>query len=320
MAPKAKRIKIISPIGLAQYPKLNTPDTKFNTKGVYECSLVLDPNDAEADWMLEGKPAKGVQNFLNLLDSCADKGFEESKANFKEAKKNAKTKKARDAKFDVERRDPYDIEIDDDGEETGFVIVKTRTNASYEKENADGTTTTIKTRPSLFDAQGKAMDVDIWGGTKLRLQFSLSTYVMLANSDAGASKRLNAAQIISLVSSGGGDAQSYGFGVVDGGYEVPEKKETVEDDTDNTEDGEDYGIPDDADDGDEYGATGEEPSGESSEAEAGEEDGDADGEAEPKTEPEVKTEKKSPPKLKGKTQSKAKPKANPEKGASGYDF
>ncbi len=315
MAQKAKRMKIISPIGLAQYPKLNTPDTKFNSKGVYECSLVLDPNDEDADWMLEGKPVQGVQNFLNLLDSCADKALEESKVEFKEAKSKATTKKARDAKFKVERREPYDVEIDEDGEETGLVIVKTRTNASYEKENADGTTTTVKTRPSLFDSRGKAFDVDIWGGTKLRLQFSLSTYVMLANDDAGASKRLNGAQIISLVSSGGGDAQSFGFGVVDGGYEAPEKTETVEDDTDNPEDGEDYGSPSGANDGDEYGATGE-----SSEAEAGSEEGDENGEPEPEKKPEVKTPKKSAPKPTKKTQPKPKAKAEPTKGGKGYDF
>ncbi len=320
MAPKAKRMKIISPIGLAQFPKLNTPDTKFNSKGVYECSLVLDPNDEDADWMLEGKPAKGVQNFLNLLDSCADKGFEESKVEFKESKKNAKTKAKRDAKFDVERRDPYDIEVDDEGVETGLVIVKTRTNASYEKELADGTTTTIKTRPGLFDARGKPFDVDIWGGTKLRLQFSLSTYVMLANSDAGASKRLNAAQVLSLVSSGGGDAQSYGFGVVDGGYEAPEATEKVEDDSDNAEDGEDYGSAGDADDGDEYGASGEESTVESSEAEAGSEEGDESGEPEPEEKPEVKSPKKSAPKPTKKTQPKPKAKADPSKGKSGYDF
>ncbi len=275
MAEKKKFTRVISPIGKAVFPRINEPSTKFNADGTYECNILLDPNDEDATWMLNGVEQTGVQNFLNLLDAKADEGFAQSKVDFKEAKKTAKTKAKRDAKFEVKRRDPFDIELDDEGKETGLVLVKTRVNAVYRKKNDDGTETIFRKKPGIFDSQGKPFDSPIWGGTKLRIQFSLDLYVMLSQSDAGATKRLGAVQVLSLVGPGQMDAEAYGFGAVEGGFEYQEEKK--DDDSDNNTDGEDYGSPD--------GAEGEEPPVEDSLPADGSEESNKGGKVESKAKP-----------------------------------
>ena len=42
----SKIIKAVSPKGKASWPKLFTPDTRFNPEGVYQTGLVLSPEDA----------------------------------------------------------------------------------------------------------------------------------------------------------------------------------------------------------------------------------------------------------------------------------
>ena len=37
--------QLTTPIGTAMYPKLITPDTKFNADGVYSCKLILSKDD-----------------------------------------------------------------------------------------------------------------------------------------------------------------------------------------------------------------------------------------------------------------------------------
>ena len=41
-------LKVVSPKGVAIYPKLNTPSTNFDADGVYEVKLKFDPEDAVA--------------------------------------------------------------------------------------------------------------------------------------------------------------------------------------------------------------------------------------------------------------------------------
>ena len=48
---ETKTIKIMkqltTPIGTAMYPKLVTPDTKFDENGVYSCKLILTKDEFE---------------------------------------------------------------------------------------------------------------------------------------------------------------------------------------------------------------------------------------------------------------------------------
>jgi|TARA_R100000482_G_scaffold44134_1_gene15419 hypothetical protein len=40
-----KQPLIVTPAGIAQYPRVNTPDTKFDPDGEYRCNLILDKKD-----------------------------------------------------------------------------------------------------------------------------------------------------------------------------------------------------------------------------------------------------------------------------------
>lgn len=48
----SKVVKVISPRGLAQWPKLFRPDTKFSEEGVYKTGLIVSPAEAKE---LQGK-------------------------------------------------------------------------------------------------------------------------------------------------------------------------------------------------------------------------------------------------------------------------
>ena len=39
--------QLTTPIGTAMYPKLVTPDTKFDENGVYSCKLILTKDEFE---------------------------------------------------------------------------------------------------------------------------------------------------------------------------------------------------------------------------------------------------------------------------------
>ena len=41
-----KRTKQITPIGIARYPRLNAPDTKFDASGIFKIGLKLLPPDS----------------------------------------------------------------------------------------------------------------------------------------------------------------------------------------------------------------------------------------------------------------------------------
>ena len=96
-------VKLISPFGVAVYPKLNEPETRFDPDGVYECRLRLNEEDA--------KP------FVSELEKIHKEAYD---YNCKAQKK--KTLKTADL--------PVKPVVDDDtGEETGEVEIKFKLNA-----------------------------------------------------------------------------------------------------------------------------------------------------------------------------------------------
>ena len=46
-SPQQPRLKLTTPTGTAFYPKLHTPDTKFNAEGVFECVIILTEEEAQ---------------------------------------------------------------------------------------------------------------------------------------------------------------------------------------------------------------------------------------------------------------------------------
>ena len=185
MSKTNKRPRFVTPAGIAQYPYLTTPDTKFNPDGDYKVNLEIDPTE--------------ITTFLD----------EQHEAAVAAAKKDNPGKKIKEG--DV----PYSV-----NDETGKVTVRFKLKAKVHPKNGES----FDQRPALFDAKGKPLgkDVKIGGGSKIKVSYEVLPYYT-AIAGAGISLRLKAVQVIDLVEySSGGSGESYGFGKEDG-YEATEE-------------------------------------------------------------------------------------------------
>lgn len=204
--------RFTTPAGVAvQWPKVTRPDTKFDADGVYSLKLAFDPEDIED---LTQELVAVRDEFLSTLPP-------------------AKARK-------VTIADVTDAEEDDDGEETGRAILKTKLKA---KVTSKKTGESWDQRPRIFDAQGRDItdtgDIRIGSGSVLKANIEAVPYLMESTRTVGVSLRLRAVQVIKLVEGGGAGASSYGFGSEDG-YTAPATAAgfAAADDTD--EDDEDF--------------------------------------------------------------------------------
>lgn len=185
---------MVTPPGVAVYPHLTTPDTKFDANGVYKVSLSL--TEEEAAPLIE-KVEEVQEEATGMIPP-------------------GKRQKLSDP--------PYYDEMDDQGQPTGRVIFKFKMKAKVNTK--DGRT--LEMSPKLFDSEGTLMtDVEsIWGGSVLRISADMIPFYVAAVG-AGVSLRLKAVQIIDLKTGGGAGAESYGFEATKG-YVAPQAEELVE--------------------------------------------------------------------------------------------
>lgn len=181
---KSKNPRYTTPAGIAQYPYLTKPDTKFNPDGEYKISLEI--------------PGAAAQDLVTFLDEQ----FAEAQAKAKKENPGKKIKAG-----DV----PYSVD-----EDSGKVTFRFKLKAKVTPKSGDP----FEQRPALFDAKGKPLqDAKIGGGSKVKVAYELIPYYT-AIAGAGVSLRLKAVQVIDLVEySGGASADAYGFGEEDG-YEA----------------------------------------------------------------------------------------------------
>lgn len=182
---KVKNPRYTTPAGIAQYPYLTKPDTKFNPDGEYKISVEI--------------PGAAAQDIVTFLD-------EQFAASVAKAKKENPGKKIKEG--DV----PYSVNDD-----TGKVTVRFKLKAKVTPKQGDP----FEQRPALFDAKGKPIGADakIGGGSKVKVAYELVPYYT-AIAGAGVSLRLKAVQVIDLVEfSGGASSEAYGFGEEEG-YEA----------------------------------------------------------------------------------------------------
>ena len=185
MSKTNKRPRYVTPAGIAQYPYLTTPDTKFNPDGDYKVNLEIDPTE--------------ITTFLD----------EQLEASIAAAKKENPSKKIKEGDA------PYSV-----NEETGKVTLRFKLKAKVHPKNGES----FDQSPALFDAKGKPLskDIKIGGGSKMKVSYEILPYYT-AIAGAGISLRLKAVQVIDLVEySSGGSGESYGFGKEDG-YEATEE-------------------------------------------------------------------------------------------------
>lgn len=190
MAVAKKRLeRFTSPVGVAVFPKLNTPDTKFKPEGEYSVKLKLDES------------ANGVTALIARIDALAVKAKAEAQEKLSaDPKKYGKNAKASDT-----GSLPYKKVLDDTGEETGEIEVKFAAKASG--TNAKGEKWERKL--ALFDRFGKPTSEVVRGGASILVNYSPDGWVNPKN-EWGVKLYLEAVQV-KAASSGGRSAADYGF-------------------------------------------------------------------------------------------------------------
>jgi hypothetical protein len=187
---KVERIKVVTPVGIASFPWLTTPSTKFNPDGQYQTKLICPADDPV------------VKKFMADMDKLVE-------ATYNKAHAALKTKKQKD---EHKKGFPYMLEETDDGELTGNVIISARQNASFISKKGKNAGEKVDTFLNFFDAAMQPIDnpKPIFSGSKLRLSCEANLYENKKGT-SGVALRLKAVQIIDLCTGGGRTAEEYGF-------------------------------------------------------------------------------------------------------------
>ena len=151
--------QFVTGVGIAQYPWLSKADTKFQEHGEYKVNLIL-----------EGQAA------TDLVETI-DHAIAQKKA-MEKAKKSAPA--------------PYTFEEDDTGTPTGRVIFKFK---NRNRMNSRGEL--WERKPLLVDTDGKRCDVDVGGGSKIRIKGEMYAWAN-PSLGAGVSLQMKAVQIVEL--------------------------------------------------------------------------------------------------------------------------
>lgn len=208
MASKEKRkyINFVTPAGVAIWPRVNTPDTKFNPDGAYSARLAFAPT--------------AIQEFIDKYTETLDEFEVTKRAELAETAKGTDKKKAKAAAESLKNLTRVEIgkpEIGDDGEETGRILINFKLNAKYTNKDTGKTTLYV---PKLFDSKGKATTVAVWGGSVLKIAGTVNPYFSAKDDEIGVSFRLSGVKIIKLVTKGGQTADTMGLGGgEEGGWE-----------------------------------------------------------------------------------------------------
>lgn len=233
MSKKPSYPQVTTPKGVAIWPRLNAPDTKYKAEGRYTAKIAIDGDDPALEALKE------------QVYALRDEKLEEVKAEITE-KLTKQGKKGLIAKTiaALELADPFTAEEDGEtGEETGRVLINAGMNASGVYKSGPKTGKQWKRKPDIFTATGTKLENPpaIGSGSVLKLAVELFPYYAASDKSVGVSFRLNAVQLLTLVSFGERDASAYGFGEEEGddiadGNPFSEDEDT---DTDASDDGDD---------------------------------------------------------------------------------
>lgn len=203
MADKQTKVKGVTPVGIASYPYLNKPDTKFNTEGEFKVNLILGAEETEE---LRAK----IDEMTEAQAAVVRAELEDKLAKAKTGADKAKLKKAIE---NLAANVPYEETVDDDGNPDGGYVLRFKTKATFKDQKTGKTVArTIK----LFDAKRNPTTVAVFGGSKIKVAYEIAPYFVQATGAYGVSLRINAVQIIELAQGGGGNGASYGFDEEDG--------------------------------------------------------------------------------------------------------
>lgn len=183
-----------TPKGVAVWPNLNAPDTKFKPEGEYTARLAFDPNLPE------------VQALITKLEAVRDELFEEFKG-----------EKPAHKKF--EAAPVFTEELDKDGEETGRITINFKMKASGVSK---ATNKPWSRKPTIFDSKGKEIKnpPTIGGGSVLRVACELGGGGVPSAKKFYLSPKLVGVKLLELVTFGSKSSKEMGFDEDEGGYEA----------------------------------------------------------------------------------------------------
>ena len=171
---------IPTPVGKAYYPRIDTPDTKFNPDGVYSCKLHVSEGD--------------YNSFELQIKDLVEQAYKEecSRRGVQQLKKAPTS--------------PLRVTADGDYEIYAKQVAK--------KETRKGLLTFSV---SVFDAKGNKLSETpkVGSGSTLKMGVEIFPYYTDLNG-FGYSLRLKAIQIIDLVEYNAGDASRFGFSSEEG--------------------------------------------------------------------------------------------------------
>ena len=168
---------ITTPAGIARFPSLNRPDTKFDDVGVFKVNLEMSTEDAEP--------------FLKQIEAL----FSEFVADKKRELKKDKLKL---------HAAPWE---DNDG----LTQLKLKVKAMGKSKEGE----TFSRQPKLFGADGQPLEANVGGGSKIKVAVVPYCWYT-ASLGAGITLQPKAVQVLDLVTWGdGGSASAYGFDVTE---------------------------------------------------------------------------------------------------------
>ena len=191
-----------TPIGIAIYPKLTEPDYKWKAEGEYGLKIRLSEEDALP--------------LIATMEKLVDEVYAKAEAACKNKLEKSRLKRVEDL--------PCKEELDEEATPTGYYLLNAKMKASGTSKK---TGKTWKRTPAIFDSVGRPItntgSLEIWSGSEVRVAYTLEAFSTALG--IGCSCRLEAVQIIKLVSGGQKDAAGYGFGTEDAGFVGREEQE-----------------------------------------------------------------------------------------------
>lgn len=187
-----------TPKGVAVWPNLNAPDTKFKPEGEYTCKLAFDPNDPKVQAM--------IAHFEKVRDELYAAEIEDA---------DTPKKKKELEKYQV--APVFTEELDKEGDETGRILINFKMKASGV---AKKTNKPWSRRPAIFDSRGKEIKnpPQIGGGSTLRVACEFNGGPVPSAKMFYLSPKLVGAKLIELVQFGSLSSSDMGFDEDEDGY------------------------------------------------------------------------------------------------------
>lgn len=205
MSDKPNFTRLTTPVGTAKYPHLLEMDKyqlKEHGKQEFNTKLILAADESD---------------FVEAVNAEAQAAFDAAVEKLMEGdgKKKALAKK-------LELYVPYDMAVDDEGDETGEYEFKMKCAAGGTNKDGEDWSKELP----IFDAEGQPVKGDnrkqmkLWGGSRIAVAIQCIPFMNDAAKNAGVSLRITAVQVIEAKGGADQSADSFGFGVVEGGFKA----------------------------------------------------------------------------------------------------